>query len=92
MDQRMPAARFKKGQVVVMDNAAFHRSKETRNFIESAGCRLLYLPPYSPDFNPIEHLWANIKRYYRTLKQHGYGYGYGYEHDNAIDVAFCSVN
>ncbi len=45
---------LKSGQVVIMDNAAFHKSKKTRELIESAGCRLIFLPPYSPDLNPIE--------------------------------------
>ena len=49
------------GQVVVMDNAAFHRSTKTRELIESVGCGLIFLPPYSPDLNPIEKFWANMK-------------------------------
>lgn len=73
---------LKPGQTVIMDNAAFHKSKKTRELIEKAGCKLLYLPPYSPDFNPIEKIWAIIKAYYKTFKQRGY------EHHNAIDQAF----
>ena len=49
------------GQVVIMDNAAFHKNPKTRELIESAKCRLIYLPTYSPDLNPIEKVWANIK-------------------------------
>lgn len=49
------------GQVVVMDNATFHKSKITRLLIEQAGCKLLFLPPYSPDLNPIEKFWAYFK-------------------------------
>ena len=52
---------LRKGQVIIMDNASFHKSKKIRELIESAGCRLIYLPPYSPDFNPIEHFWHSIK-------------------------------
>jgi len=52
---------LKPGQVIVMDNAAFHKSPRTRQLIESAGCFLIYLPPYSPDLNPIEIFWANLK-------------------------------
>lgn len=44
-----------------MDNAAFHKSEHTKILIENAGCNLLFLPPYSPDFNPIEKFWANLK-------------------------------
>lgn len=51
------------GQVVIMDNASFHKSDRTRILIESAGCKLLFLPPYSPDLNPIEKFWANMKRW-----------------------------
>lgn len=54
---------LKPGQVVIMDNAAFHKSKRTRELIESVGCRLIFLPPYSPDLNPIEKFWANMKRW-----------------------------
>jgi isftu1 transposase len=70
------------GQVVVMDNAAFHRGKRTKELIESVGCRLLYLPPYSPDFNPIEHIWAVLKAYYKTAKQQGL------THHDAVNYAF----
>lgn len=44
-----------------MDNATFHKSEYTRKLIENSGCQLLFLPPYSPDFNPIEKFWANLK-------------------------------
>lgn len=51
------------GQVVIMDNAAFHKSDKTRELIESVGCKVIFLPPYSPDLNPIEKFWANMKRW-----------------------------
>lgn len=53
------------GQVVVMDNARFHQSAILRELIEAAGCRLLFLPPYSPDLNKIEKFWARLKGYLR---------------------------
>ncbi|CAL7962134.1 hypothetical protein MIDIC_410024 [Alphaproteobacteria bacterium] len=56
---------LKPGQLVVMDNAAFHCSQKTKNLIESAQCKLIFLPPYSPDLNPIEKFWANMKRWIR---------------------------
>jgi transposase len=56
---------LKPGQVVVMDNATFHKSQKTKELIQSVGCRLLFLPPYSPDLNPIEKFWANMKRWIR---------------------------
>ena len=54
---------LKPGQVVVMDNAAFHRSQKTKDLIEAAHCKVMFLPPYSPDLNPIEKFWANMKRW-----------------------------
>lgn len=50
-------------QVVIMDNASFHKSRRTRELIESVDCRVIFLPPYSPDLNPIEKFWANMKRW-----------------------------
>ena len=53
---------LKKGQVVILDNASFHKSKTSLELIKRAGCKVLFLPPYSPDLNPIEKFWANFKR------------------------------
>ncbi len=47
--------------VIIMDNAPFHNSLKIRQLIEQAGCELLFLPPYSPDLNPIEHWWQKVK-------------------------------
>lgn len=49
------------GAVVVMDNLGAHKVKGVKELIESAGARLIYLPPYSPDFNPIELAWSKLK-------------------------------
>jgi transposase len=57
---------LKTGDVVVMDNLPGHRSPKVRELIESIGAKLLYLPPYSPDFNPIEMIWSKVKRLLRT--------------------------
>lgn len=54
---------LKAGQVVIMDNASFHKSQKTKDLIESVGCKIIFLPPYSPDLNPIEKFWANMKRW-----------------------------
>ncbi|MHB9291255.1 hypothetical protein Holit_00328 [Hollandina sp. SP2] len=47
---------------VIMDNASFHRKKELKEIGSKANVGLLFLPPYSPDFNPIEKDWSNMKR------------------------------
>jgi transposase len=52
---------LEEGQVVVMDNLGAHRPKRIRELIEQQGCELLYLPAYSPDYNPIEEAFAKIK-------------------------------
>jgi transposase len=51
--------------VVVMDNATSHKGKDMIDALENAGHTILYLPPYSPDLNPIEHKWAQAKAYRR---------------------------
>jgi transposase len=56
------------GQVVIMDNYCIHKTAKTQEIIEKAGCTILFLPPYSPDLNPIENLWANIKARIRKIK------------------------
>ena len=50
------------GSLLVLDNAAFHKAASTQAMVQSAGHRLLFLPPYSPHLNPIEKCWANLKR------------------------------
>lgn len=50
------------GNIVIMDNAAFHKSPNTSKLISEAGCALIFLPAYSPDLNPIEKFWANLKK------------------------------
>ena len=55
------APTLRKDQVVVMDNLTAHKGERVRELIEGRGCELLYLPPYSPDFNPIEEAFAKIK-------------------------------
>lgn len=52
---------LKPGDVVVMDNLSSHKRKEVREAIEAAGCELRYLPPYSPDLNPIELAFSKLK-------------------------------
>jgi len=58
------------GQVVILDNASFHKSRRTIELIESVGCRVLFQPPYSPDLNKIEPMWANIKQRLKSYYDH----------------------
>jgi len=56
------------GDVVVLDNLSAHKVSGVRPLIEAQGAELLYLPPYSPDLNPIEKAWAKLKQLLRTAK------------------------
>ena len=58
---------IKKGTVIVMDNASFHRKKQFFCAAKKAGCILIFLPPYSPQLNPIEKFWSWLKRYLRKI-------------------------
>jgi transposase len=57
------------GDIVIMDNLASHKSAELRRMIRAAGARLWYLPPYSPDLNPIEQAFAKIKHWMRLAQK-----------------------
>ena len=79
IDDSMDAAVFKvyvsaclvpqlwKGAVVVMDNLPAHKVKAIAPLIEAVGARILYLSPYSPEFNPIEHWWSQLKAFLRQF-------------------------
>jgi transposase len=60
VEQSLSAA-LEPGQVVVMDNLLAHKGSRVRKLIKARGCELLYLPPYSPDLNPIEEAFSKIK-------------------------------
>jgi transposase len=59
---------LRSGQIVILDNLAAHKVDGVQRLVESTGARLLYLPPYSPDFNPIEQAWSKIKQLLRAAK------------------------
>ena len=59
--ERALSPMLRPGQIVVMDNLSAHKGERVRELIEARGCELLYLPPYSPDLNPIEEAFAKIK-------------------------------
>jgi transposase len=59
---------LKRGQIVVMDNLQVHKMKKVRELIEERGCSLVFLPAYSPDFNPIEEAFSKVKTLLRKAK------------------------
>jgi transposase len=59
--ERFLAPELERGQIVVMDNLSVHKSKRVKRIIEEAGASLLFLPPYSPDMNPIEEAFSKLK-------------------------------
>lgn len=58
---------LRRGDIVIMDNLSSHKRERIRMLIEAAGARLLFLPPYSPDLNPIELIFAKVKQLLRSL-------------------------
>jgi transposase len=63
VDEKVLVPSLRARQIVVMDNLAAHKSKRARELIEGRGCELVYLPAYSPDYNPIEEAFSKIKRF-----------------------------
>jgi transposase len=63
--EQMLAPTLRPGNVVIMDNLAAHKVEGVRQAIEASGATLLYLPPYSPDLNPIENAFAKLKAHVR---------------------------
>lgn len=66
--------------MVVLDNASFHKSAQTKELIEQHGAKLLFLPPYSPDLNPIEHDFGALKK----IRE--------YNHEKSIDEIIIAKN
>ena len=62
------APTLRKGDIVIMDNLTSHKVKGVVDLIIAAGASVIYLPPYSPDFNPIEQMWSKVKAYLRKIK------------------------
>ena len=67
--ERVLVPELRPGDIVVMDNLGSHKGSRTRALIEAAGARLLFLPPYSPDFNPIENAFAKLKALLRRTAE-----------------------
>ena len=73
------------GSYLIMDNARFHRAAVLGEMAEAADCHVLFLPAYSPDLNPIEQEWANLKKF---LRNHGRDYALT---SDAVFHYFCSA-
>jgi transposase len=73
------------GQVVILDNASFHRKAQLRKLLAKVGCSLLALPAYSPDFNKIEPLWNTLKQRIRMCADPSLNFR------QKVDAAFCSL-
>jgi len=71
-----------KGATVVWDNVPIHQGEEIEKAIAEAGARLIYLPPYSPDFNPIENFWSKVKNTLRSIGARTY---------QALDLALADA-
>ena len=69
------------GMTIILDNARFHQSAKTQELVKNAQCHLLFLPPYSPDFNPIENYWAKVKRKIKSIMNDITDF------DHAVDLA-----
>lgn len=76
-----------KGACVVMDNCSIHKGEQIEALIQSAGASLIYLPPYSPDFSPIENCWSKIKSILRSIGARNYP-----DLAKAIEKAFNQVS
>lgn len=78
---------LRKGDYVIMDNCSIHKGREIEEIIEAAGAKLIYLPPYSPDFSPIENCWSKVKNILRSLGARSYP-----DLAQAIETAFKQVS
>jgi transposase len=66
--EQVLAPTLAKGDIVVLDNLGSHKGKAARNAIRAAGAHLIFLPPYSPDLNPIEQVFAKLKHLLRNAE------------------------
>ena len=71
--QQVLVPQLQPGDIVIMDNLGSHKSAALRSLIKAAGARLWYLPPYSPDLNPIEQTFAKIKHWMRSAQKRTIG-------------------
>lgn len=72
--ERMLVPTLQPGDVVVMDNLSPHKPRGVQEAIEAVGATVRYLPPYSPDFNPIELMWSKVKQHLRSAAARTHGH------------------
>jgi|688.fasta_scaffold1308241_1 transposase len=72
---------------IIMDNVAFHKIKEVEELVKKTGAEIIYLPPYSPDYSPIELMWSKIKNYLRK-----YAARTSETFQTAMNYAFNTIN
>jgi transposase len=63
---------LRSGDIVIVDNLSAHKDRPSQRLIEACDAQLLFLPPYSPDFNPIENMWSKVKAHLRGAKARTY--------------------
>jgi len=78
---------LEQGDYGIMDNCSIHKGLEIEKLIEAAGAKLIYLPPYSPDFSPIENCWSKVKNILRSIGARSYP-----SSATAIETAFKEVS
>lgn len=76
-----------KGACVILDNCSIHFSNDMKQWIEEAGAHLIYLPPYSPEFSPIENCWSKVKSLLRRAKAQTY-----HALNEALEQAFQAIS
>jgi transposase len=81
--EKMLIPQLSAGDVVVIDNASFHSKAKLKKLVENANCRLIFLPAYSPDLNPIEHFWSWLKNKVRDI---------GHQYDTLEFATMAAVN
>ena len=84
--EEMLVPTLKRGDIVVLDNCSIHKQEELEEALAAVGAWVLFLPPYSPDFNPIENCWSKVKACLRSLKPRTYD-----ALQDALVTAFASI-
>jgi len=78
------------GQIVILDNASWHKNQKAIEILSRKNCTLLFLPPYSPDLNPIEHYWSWLKTILKNLRRNLHDFSLSL--NAAISLPYSSFN